>query len=211
MAETKRALQEVVQTRAMHLNAAAHQHGGGPGARENVQTGVSEPLFAPSRREPDDEQLREPGRTDHAVGPGLNEQRLRRDSEHPLDDERGAGEKAARVALACLGLAGRAEEAQGRLRRRGQPGGAQTSSGGGTIDLAYFGLMPHCVGHGLGRYLLTAAIEQAWSYAPERLTVNTNTMDHPRALPLYQKLGFLPYRQEEQEILDPELTGIIAG
>src|SRR3546814_3216924 len=70
------------------------------------------------------------------------------------------------------------------LDRRDQPGGT-----GGTIDLAYFGLMAHCVGRGLGRYLLHAAIEQAWSYAPERLTVHTNTMDHPRALPLYQQLG----------------------
>ncbi len=78
-----------------------------------------------------------------------------------------------------------------------------------TIDLAYFGLMPHCVGRGLGRYLLYSAIEQAWSYEPERLTVNTNTMDHPRALPLYQRMGFVPYRQEEQEIIDPEISGII--
>src|SRR3546814_3125368 len=92
------------------------------------------------------------------------------------------------------------------LDRRDQPGGT-----GGTIDLAYFGLMAHCVGRGRGRYLLHAAIEHAWSYAPERLTVNTNTMDHPRALPLYQKLGFTLYRQEEQEILDPELTGIAPG
>lgn len=92
------------------------------------------------------------------------------------------------------------------LDRRGQ---APTT--GGTIDLAYFGLMPHCVGRGLGRYLLTAALEQAWSYGPDRLTVNTNTMDHPRALPLYQKMGFVPYRQEEQEMIDPRLTGIISG
>ncbi|MEQ8357693.1 MAG: GNAT family acetyltransferase [Kiloniellaceae bacterium] len=78
-----------------------------------------------------------------------------------------------------------------------------------TIDLAYFGLLPHCVGSGLGRFLLYSAIEQAWSYEPERLTVNTNTMDHPRALPLYQKMGFVPYRQEKQEIIDPALTGVI--
>jgi len=78
-----------------------------------------------------------------------------------------------------------------------------------TIDLAYFGLMPHCVSRGLGRYMLYSAIEQAWSYEPERLTVNTNTMDHPRALPLYQKMGFVPYRQEVQEIFDPEISGII--
>jgi len=77
-----------------------------------------------------------------------------------------------------------------------------------TIDLAYFGMLPHCVGRGLGRYMLYSAIEQAWSYDPERLTVNTNTMDHPRALPLYQKMGFVPYRQEEEEITDPALTGV---
>src|SRR3546814_5912616 len=85
------------------------------------------------------------------------------------------------------------------LDRRDQPGGT-----GGTIDLAYFGLMAHCVGRGLGRYLLHAAIEQAWSYAPERLPGNTNTLDHPRALPLYQTLGFTPSRPEEQANPGPE-------
>jgi len=79
------------------------------------------------------------------------------------------------------------------------------------IDLAYFGLMPHCVGRGVGRFLLYCAVEQAWSYEPQRLTVNTNSMDHPRALPLYQKMGFVPYRQEQQEIIDPQITGIIPG
>jgi len=78
-----------------------------------------------------------------------------------------------------------------------------------TIDLAYFGLMPHCVGRGLGRYLLYAAIAQAWSYDPKRLTVNTTTMDHPRALPLYQQMGFVPYQRQAHEMIDPELTGII--
>ena len=79
------------------------------------------------------------------------------------------------------------------------------------VDLAYFGLLPQFTGKRLGPYLLYQAIEQAWSYEPERLTVNTNTMDHPRALPLYQQFGFRPYRQERQSILDPRLTGTIPG
>ena len=29
-----------------------------------------------------------------------------------------------------------------------------------------------------------------------RVTVNTNSLDHPRALPLYQKAGFVPVRRE---------------
>src|SRR3546814_14175047 len=41
------------------------------------------------------------------------------------------------------------------LDRRGQ-----AAVNRGTIDLAYFGLMPHGVGRGLGRYLLHAALEQ---------------------------------------------------
>ena len=77
------------------------------------------------------------------------------------------------------------------------------------IDLAYFGLLPPFVGKNLGSYMLYSAIAQAWSYEPERLTVNTNTMDHPKALPLYQKFGFRPYRQEQQSIPDPQLNGII--
>lgn len=80
-----------------------------------------------------------------------------------------------------------------------------------TVDLAYFGLLPQFVGRKLGPYMLYQAIEQAWSYEPERLTVNTNTMDHPRALPLYQKFGFKPYRQEKQTIQDPRLNGVIPG
>lgn len=77
------------------------------------------------------------------------------------------------------------------------------------IDLAYFGLLPQFVGKGLGPYLLYQAVEQAWSYEPERLTVNTNTMDHPKALPLYQKFGFRPYRQETVTIPDPRLSGTL--
>ena len=58
------------------------------------------------------------------------------------------------------------------------------------IDLAYFGLTPEFIGRGLGPWLLGAAIARAWSAAPARLTVNTCTLDHPKALPLYQRLGF---------------------
>ncbi|RDD63966.1 GNAT family N-acetyltransferase [Ferruginivarius sediminum] len=77
------------------------------------------------------------------------------------------------------------------------------------IDLAYFGVMPEYIGRGFGRYLLGSAIHMAWSYAPERLTVNTNTLDHPRALSLYQKAGFTPVGQESRTIIDPRLTGLI--
>lgn len=64
------------------------------------------------------------------------------------------------------------------------------------IELAYFGLMPEFRGRGLGRWLLDWIIDRAWSYAPRRLWLHTCTLDHPAALPLYRKAGFVPYREE---------------
>ena len=77
------------------------------------------------------------------------------------------------------------------------------------IELAYIGLMPEFIGRGLGDYLLSTAIDIAWSYQPSRLWLHTNTLDHPRALPLYQRHGFKPYKQERKTIPDPRIAGLI--
>ncbi len=66
-----------------------------------------------------------------------------------------------------------------------------------TTDIAYFGLMPHVLGRGLGKWFLGEAIRAAFATGAKRITVNTCTLDHPAALPLYQKLGFSPYRRAE--------------
>lgn len=64
-------------------------------------------------------------------------------------------------------------------------------------DLAYFGLVPQAIGRGLGKWLLATAIHAGWDRAGVgRMTVNTNTLDHPRAIGLYQKMGFQPVRRE---------------
>lgn len=71
--------------------------------------------------------------------------------------------------------------------------------GGGATDLAYFGMVPEAVGRGMGAWLLRTAILTAWDHAEtRRLTVNTCTLDHPRALALYQKNGFTPVRREDK-------------
>ena len=97
------------------------------------------------------------------------------------------------------------------LYAEGAPAGfAELDRRQGTeIELAYFGMMPFFIGRGLGRYLLAWAIERAWSYEPARLWVNTCNLDHPKALPLYQQLGFRPYRQEKKVIDDPRVTGVV--
>lgn len=66
-----------------------------------------------------------------------------------------------------------------------------------TCNLAYFGLVPEAIGRGLGSFLLQTAVHMAWDRPGTGLvTVNTNSLDHPRALPLYQKAGFAPVRRE---------------
>jgi GNAT superfamily N-acetyltransferase len=78
------------------------------------------------------------------------------------------------------------------------------------INIAYFGLMPQFVGRGLGPYLLGWTVDTAWQYRPRRLTVDTCTLDHPKALSLYQRAGFVPVRQVTKSIDDPRRAGLIA-
>jgi len=85
------------------------------------------------------------------------------------------------------------------LVRRGWPHGFFLLDGRqrGVCDLAYFGLVPEAIGQGLGTFLLQTAVHMAWDRpGVGRVTVDTNSLDHPRALPLYQKAGFAPVRRE---------------
>lgn len=67
-------------------------------------------------------------------------------------------------------------------------------------QLAYFGLFSEYFGRGLGYFFLYQIVRVAWSHPISRLTVNTCTLDHPRALPLYQRIGFVPSSREERYI-----------
>ncbi|MXY95191.1 MAG: GNAT family N-acetyltransferase [Caldilineaceae bacterium SB0670_bin_27] len=64
------------------------------------------------------------------------------------------------------------------------------------VELAYFGLLPPFVGRGVGGALLTEALRRAWALGPQRVWVHTCTLDHPAALPNYQKRGFRIYDQK---------------
>jgi GNAT superfamily N-acetyltransferase len=67
-------------------------------------------------------------------------------------------------------------------------------------QLAYFGLVPEYVGRHFGYYFLYHTVMNAWMHSIPKLKVNTCTLDHPRALPLYQRLGFAPYSREDRYI-----------
>ena len=66
----------------------------------------------------------------------------------------------------------------------------------GSVEIAYFGLLPAFTGRGLGRYLLTAAAARAWAAGATRVWVHTSSLDHPSALPNYLARGFSISKQE---------------
>jgi thiosulfate/3-mercaptopyruvate sulfurtransferase len=77
-----------------------------------------------------------------------------------------------------------------------------------TVELSYFGLFEHALGLGIGKWFLLQALYSAWQDTPRRVTVTTNTLDHPRALQLYQMMGFSPVSTSEgvvEPMTDAEL------
>ena len=70
------------------------------------------------------------------------------------------------------------------------------------VELAYFGLCSDFTGMGFGKWFLATAIDAAWAHEPAKVTVHTNTLDHPAALPMYQKLGFEPVGTSEETVTE---------
>lgn len=67
-------------------------------------------------------------------------------------------------------------------------------------ELLYFGLMSEFQGRGLARFFLSEAIFAAWAHSPEKVIIQTNTLDSPLALRLYQKMGFSAVGWSEEEV-----------
>jgi GNAT superfamily N-acetyltransferase len=76
----------------------------------------------------------------------------------------------------------------------------------GSVEIAYFGLLPQFIGQGLGGQLLTAGIVRAWEMGAERVWVHTCSLDHPSALRNYQARGLHLYKEEEKLVLLPGAT-----
>ncbi|MGQ0484198.1 MAG: GNAT family N-acetyltransferase [Hyphomicrobiales bacterium] len=66
------------------------------------------------------------------------------------------------------------------------------------VELQYLGLIPEFHGHGLGKWFMAEAIKACWAHKPEKVVVETCTLDSPAALPLYQRMGFVPYARKEK-------------
>jgi len=72
----------------------------------------------------------------------------------------------------------------------------------GDSELVFFGLTLPYIGQRIGPWLLDQAIGRSFALGVETLLLNTNTLDHPRALDTYRKAGFRVVRTENTELQD---------
>ncbi|MEW9530001.1 GNAT family N-acetyltransferase [Microbispora sp. NPDC049125] len=74
----------------------------------------------------------------------------------------------------------------------------------GTVEIAYFGLLPYAIGRGLGGHLLSEGAARAWDLAgrwpgreaTRRVWVHTCSLDGPAALANYRARGFRIYDEK---------------
>lgn len=67
----------------------------------------------------------------------------------------------------------------------------------GACEIELFGLRRAFHGRGLGKHLLTRAVEIAFAVGATRVWLHTCTLDDERALPNYIARGFRAYRTEQ--------------
>jgi len=70
----------------------------------------------------------------------------------------------------------------------------------GAVEIAYFGLLPAFTGQGLGKFMLTKAVERAWQRGANRVWLHTSSLDHSAALSNYLARGFSIWKQETYDV-----------
>ncbi|MBV44490.1 MAG: hypothetical protein CML87_01400 [Rhodobiaceae bacterium] len=69
------------------------------------------------------------------------------------------------------------------------------------LRIVHLGLIEKYIGQGLGKFLLHAALRFAKIIEIKPIVLQTNTLDHPRALTFYQHNGFVPYSRRNAKII----------
>jgi ribosomal protein S18 acetylase RimI-like enzyme len=88
------------------------------------------------------------------------------------------------------------------LRSNGEPAGyfELRRDDDGAVEIAYFGLLPAFTGQGLGKFMLTKAVERAWARSPNRVWLHTSSLDHSSAFSNYLARGFSVWKQETYDV-----------
>ncbi|MBF0276416.1 MAG: GNAT family N-acetyltransferase [SAR324 cluster bacterium] len=80
---------------------------------------------------------------------------------------------------------------------------------GNDTEIAFFGILPQYIGKGLGGWLLSEAIQKAWSFNTKRVWLHTCTLDHEFALKNYLSRGFTIFKEETAVEHIPEPDDLI--
>jgi ribosomal protein S18 acetylase RimI-like enzyme len=70
----------------------------------------------------------------------------------------------------------------------------------GAVEIAYFGLLPAFTGQGIGKFMLTKAVERAWARGASRVWLHTSSLDHSSALSNYLARGFSIWKQDTYDV-----------
>jgi len=69
------------------------------------------------------------------------------------------------------------------------------------LRIVHFGLIEGYIGKGLGIKLMDAAITRAYNLNIKKVILQTNSLDHKRALPFYKEYGFKVFAQETKNLI----------
>lgn len=88
------------------------------------------------------------------------------------------------------------------LRVEGEPAGyfELRHHDDGAVEVAYFGLRPAFTDQGLGKFMLTKAVERAWERGANRVWLHTSSLDHSSALSNCLARGFSIWKQETYDV-----------
>ena len=88
------------------------------------------------------------------------------------------------------------------LRIKGAPAGyfELRRHDDGAVEIAYFGLLPAFTGQGLGKFMLTTAVERAWQRGANRVWLHTSSLDHSSALSNSLGRGFSIWKQQTYDV-----------
>jgi len=81
----------------------------------------------------------------------------------------------------------------------------------GEVEIAYLGVLPAFIGHGLGGWLLTEAIRRAWAMGADRVWVHTCTLDASQALANYQARGMRVFNERVEPVELPDPRTVLTG
>lgn len=69
-----------------------------------------------------------------------------------------------------------------------------------SVEIVFVGLIDRFIGLGLGRYMLSKTLWSLAARAVRKLRIQTCTLDHVNALPLYEEFGFRAVSQRDVEL-----------